>query len=74
LEYCLALFQKGLKESASVTPTAQGVVVIFDAADGGIVAATLADIQKYVSGALPRDAFWSQSYLDPSDAFRPKSK
>ena len=40
-----------------MTPTPQGVVVIFDAADGGIAAATLADIQKYVSGALPSDAF-----------------
>jgi hypothetical protein len=74
LEYSLALFQKGLLESASVTPTPEGVVVIFDAADGGIAAATLADIQKYTSGALTRSGFWAQNYLDPPDAFHAPSK
>lgn len=71
MDYSLALFEKGLRESASVTPMPQGVVVIFDSADGGILGATLASIEGLVSGALTRDAFWSQSYLDPIDAFRP---
>jgi hypothetical protein len=74
LEYTLSLFRQALKESATVTPTPEGVVVIFDAADGGIAAATLPDIQKFVSGALTRDAFWTQSYLDPIEAFRPPAK
>ena len=71
LNYALALFEKGLKESASVTPVPDGVVVIFDAADGGIAGATLADIQKVAAGALSREAFWAQSYLDPPETFRP---
>lgn len=74
LEYSLALFQKGLKESTSVTPAPEGVVVIFDAADGGIAAATLGDIQNYAAGALSRSAFWAQNYLDPPEAFHPASK
>jgi len=74
VEYALALFEMGLKESASVTPTPEGVVVIFDAADGGIASATLVDIQKYVSGTLTREAFWTQCYLDPIEAFRPVGK
>lgn len=74
LNYALALFEKGLKESASVTPVPDGVVVIFDAADGGIAGATLADIQKVSSGALSREAFWTQSYLDPPEAFHPAAK
>jgi len=74
LEYALALFGKGLKESTAVTPSPEGVVVIFDAADGGIAGATLAGIQKYVSGSLTREAFWAKSYLDPIEAFRPGSK
>ena len=74
LEYTLVLFERGLKESTSVTPTPEGVVVIFDAAEGGIASATLPDIEKYVSGALTRQAFWTQSYLDPIEAFRPVSK
>jgi hypothetical protein len=74
LDYTLALFRRALKESASVTPSPEGVVVIFDAADGGIASATLADIQKFVSGSLTREAFWTQSYLDPIEAFRPPNK
>ncbi len=74
LEYTLELFRQALKESATVTPSPEGVVVIFDAADGGIAAATLPDIQKFVSGSLTREAFWTQSYLDPVEAFRPPAK
>jgi hypothetical protein len=74
LEYAIALFEKGLKEAASVTPAPEGVVVIFDAADGGIAGATLVDIEKLAAGAVTRAAFWSQSYLDPAEAFRPENK
>lgn len=74
LDYTLALFERGLKESASVTPSPEGVVVIFDATDGGIASAILSDIQKYVSGALTRQSFWTQCYLDPIEAFHPVAK
>jgi hypothetical protein len=74
LNYSLALFEQMLKETANASTSLDGVVVIFDAADGGIAAAPIASIQKYVSGALTRDAFWAQAYLDPPDAFLPASK
>jgi len=74
LEYSLALFQKGWKESASVTPTPDGIVVIFDSADGGIASATLDMIKKYLDGSLTRDAFWAQCSLDPDDAFHASPK
>jgi hypothetical protein len=69
LNYSLVLFQKCVKDAAAKTPAPEGVVVIFDAADGGIAGATLADIQKVSSGGMTREAFWSQSYLDPVEAF-----
>ena len=74
LNYALVLFEKGWKESATVPPLPDGVVVIFDAADGGIAGATLADIQKVASGALSREAVWAQSYLDPPEAFHVATK
>jgi len=74
LEYAIALFEKGLKEAASVTPAPEGVVVIFDAADGGIAGATRANIEKLAAGAMTHGAFWSESYLDPAEAFRPENK
>jgi len=74
LNYTLALFEQALKATATTSAVPDGVVVIFDAADGGIVAAAIPDIQKYVSGALKRDAFLAQIYLDPPDAFQPVPK
>ena len=74
LNYCLALFEKGLREASAANPAPEGVVVIFDAADGGIAAATSANIQKLASGELKGDAFWQQGYLDPPDAFTPAPK
>jgi len=74
LNYSLALFEQALKASASALAPPQGVMVIFDAADGGIVAAPISDIQKYVSGEMTPDALWASAYLDPPEAFRPAPK
>jgi len=74
LNYCLALFEKGLRQGSAANPAPEGVVVIFDSADGGIAAATSANIQKFTSGSLKSEAFWQQSYLDPPDAFAPPPK
>jgi hypothetical protein len=74
LSYCLALFEKGLREASAASPVPEGVVVIFDAADGGIAAATFANIQKLTSGVLKGEGFWQQGYMDPPDAFAPAPK
>jgi hypothetical protein len=74
LNYCLVLFEKGFREGSASNLALEGVVVIFDAADGGIAAATSVNIQKLISGALKGEAFWQQGYLDPPDAFAPASK
>jgi hypothetical protein len=72
--YCLALLEKGFREGTAANPAPEGVVVIFDAADGGIAAATSVNIQKLSSGVLNGEAFWQQAYLDPPDAFAPAAK
>jgi hypothetical protein len=74
LNYCIALFEKAAQDTAAANPAPEGVAVIFDAADGGIVGATIPDIQKLSAGSLKRDAFWQQSYLDPPEAFTPATK
>jgi hypothetical protein len=40
LNYSLALFQRGLKDAAGTNPAPEGIVVIFDSADGEIAGAT----------------------------------
>ena len=74
LNFTLALFETEAKQVSAASAKSDGVVVIFDAADGGIASATLADIQSYISGALTREKFLAQCNLDPEDAFRPSSK
>jgi len=71
LNYCLALFERGYREGSTANSAPDGVVVIFDAADGGIAAATSATIEQLASGLLKGEAFWQQAYLDPPDAFAP---
>ncbi len=74
LSFAASLFRKLSSESASPTPPVEGVVVIFDSADGGIIASTLSGAQQFAAGSLSPDNFWKQCYLDPPDAFQPQSK
>jgi len=74
LNFTLAVFEAGAKEAASAGAKPGGLVIIFDAADGGIASATLSDIQAHLSGALTRDKFLARCNFDPDEAFRPASK
>ena len=72
LKFAGSLMQKFVE---GVTPGAaarDGVVVIFDSADGGIAGATLASIQQLAKGEISAEAFWKQCYLDPPETFQSK--
>jgi hypothetical protein len=47
-----------------------GVVVVFDSADGGMAATTLANLQQWRAGHLSDDAFWKRCWRDPAEAFQ----
>ena len=49
--------------------TVEGVVLIFDSADGGMAAATRTSLQEWNKGDLSDDAFRAQCSLDPPEAF-----
>ncbi len=74
LNFAFALFEAAAREAATISAKPDGVVVIFDAADGGIASATLPDIQSYISGTLTHDKFLAQCHLDPDEAFRAATK
>jgi hypothetical protein len=74
LLYAASLFQKSSRELASATPPIDGVAIIFDAADGGIMGAVMENVKQLASGSLSIENFWKQSYLDPPDAFQPAPK
>lgn len=72
LRLASSLMQKFVGDVTPGAPGADGVVVIFDSADGGIAAATLASIQQLAKGEISEEAFWKQCYLDPPETFQSK--
>jgi len=74
LSFASSLFQKSSGESATISPPVEGVVVIFDSADGGIIASTLLNVHQLADGSLSQDRFWKLCYLDPPDDFRSSPK
>ena len=69
LEYAKFLFEKGYKEIAQKPQDLAGVVVIFDSADGGMIAATVATLQQWKAGTLSDSALWHNCFFDPPETF-----
>jgi hypothetical protein len=65
-EFAQALFSK---EYSEVSSASQGIVLIFDAEDGGMVAATLPALEQWKAGKLSDDAFWHRCLVDPPELF-----
>jgi hypothetical protein len=69
LEFAKSLFEKEYAELTRTPTSAVGVVLIFDSADGGLVAATLLGLQQWKTGTLSDQAFWRRCFFDPPEAF-----
>jgi hypothetical protein len=72
LDFAGSLMRKFVEGVTSGAPSGDGVVVIFDSADGGIAGATIASIQQLTMGEISEEAFWKQCYLDPLETFQSK--
>jgi len=72
LNFARSLMQKFAEGATPGAAVGDGVVVIFDSADGGIAGATLVSIQQLAKGKISEEAFWKQCYLDPPETFQPK--
>lgn len=68
LEYAKSLLDKSYKELSGKADLA-GVVLIFDSADGGMIATTVSTLQQWKAGKLSDAALWHQSYFDPPESF-----
>ncbi|MBV9609275.1 MAG: SH3 domain-containing protein [Acidobacteria bacterium] len=69
LDFAISLLGEKYAEVAQSTPAVAGVLVIFDSADGGMMAATLPALKQWKAGTLSKDALWRQSYFDPPETF-----
>jgi hypothetical protein len=67
LEFAKAQLENNYAEMAEKSGTLAGIVLIFDSADGGMIAATLPAMQKWKSGNLSDSAFWHQCFFDPPE-------
>jgi hypothetical protein len=69
LEYAKLLLEKSYEEIRRNPQELQGVVVIFDSSDGGMMAATLATLEQWKAGKLSDGALWHQCFFDPPETF-----
>jgi len=46
-----------------------GIVLIFDSADGGMIAVTVATLQQWRTGRLSDSALWRKCFFDPPEIF-----
>lgn len=69
LSYAESVFRKQAPELNSA-PGVEGVVVVFDAAEGGMAATTVAALRQWGAGTLTDAAFLKECWFDPVDAFR----
>lgn len=69
LEFAKSLFDKGYNELAQKSQELGGIVLIFDSADGGMIAATLPTLQQWKAGTLSDSALWHQCFFDPPESF-----
>jgi hypothetical protein len=67
LEFAKAVLDKNLAELAQKSPAFAGIVLIFDSADGGMIAATLSTLQQWKAGRLSDAALWHQCFFDPPE-------
>jgi hypothetical protein len=74
LNFAASIFQRFSADTAVSASGVEGVVVIFDSADGGIIGATRANVQQMANGSISRDNFWRQCYLEPPDTFHSPAK
>jgi hypothetical protein len=69
LEFAKSVLDKGYAELAQKPQELFGIVVIFDAIDGGMIAATFPTLQQWKAGKLSDAALWHQCFFDPPETF-----
>ena len=69
LEFVKSVLDRDYDELARKTQELAGIVLIFDSADGGMIAATFATLQQWKAGKLSDAAMWHQCFFDPPEIF-----
>jgi len=68
-EYAKFLLDKNFAEMTLKPKDVAGIVVIFDSADGGMIAATSSALAQWKAGTLSDSALWHKCFFDPPETF-----
>jgi hypothetical protein len=69
LEFAKSVMDKDYVDLSQKAQELGGIVLIFDSADGGMIAATLPTLQQWKAGTLSDAALWHQCFFDPPESF-----
>jgi hypothetical protein len=69
LEFAKYLLDKSYGEMRQQSQQLAGIVLIFDSADGGMIAATVASLQQWKAGTMSDAALWHKCFFDPPETF-----
>jgi hypothetical protein len=69
MEFAKSVLERDYAELAQKTQELAGIVVIFDAADGGMIAVTFPTLQQWKAGKLSDAALWHACFFDPPEIF-----
>lgn len=67
--FAKSLLVTAYQEVSSHDQPVAGVVIVFDSADGGQIAATLENLKQWQSGNLSEASFWKLCSVDPPELF-----
>lgn len=67
------VFLKAYQSVSAARQSVDGIVVVFDSADGGQISATLSTLKSLTDRTLSDSAFWHSCSLDPPDSFDPSA-
>jgi hypothetical protein len=69
LGFAKSILDKSYSELAQKQQQVEGIVLIFDSADGGMIAAPLPVLQQWKAGKLSDAALWHECFFDPPESF-----
>ena len=74
LAFAKLVFLKAYQSVSAARQPVDGIVVVFDSADGGQISATLSTVKSLADHSLSDSAFWRACSLDPLDSFDPSAQ
>ncbi len=70
MRYFESLMRKQYAALAGEHNEVEGVVLVLDSANGGMIASTNSALQRWTAGSLSSDSFWRECWFDPPDIFQ----